>query len=48
MIKKLLSYKLILAFALTVILSACGGSGGGSSGGGGNWDTMQWDQNNWS
>ena len=45
----------ILAFVTgLVLLTACGGGGGGGGEtppppqGSGNWDTMAWDQDNWS
>jgi hypothetical protein len=41
-----------LAVVLALLLVSCSGGGGGSSGGtgtpSGNWDTMLWDQGNWS
>ena len=37
---------LMLVAGLTLFLAACG-SGGSSSTGSSDWDTMQWDNDNW-
>ena len=47
--------KFLVIFSFVALITACGGGGGGGDGGGSappasssDWDTMTWDQDNWS
>ncbi len=52
---RLVSVRVFLLMAIATLIAGCGGSGGGDNTpstppatGSSNWDTMVWDQDNWS